>query len=115
MSIREHNGIIWNEEGHKFRVKFRLSDGRLIYPTKGGRFQLFTKYDLIADPFIEDAFLRGGYSESLGLYAQRTLFERGGTPFLTITETIPEPEADPIDPSAFVLGAVPATDFAKQM
>lgn len=115
MSIREHNGILWNEEGQKFRIKFRLSDGRLIYPTSDGRFQLFTKSDLVMDPFIEDAFLRSGYSESLGLFARRTLFEQGGTPFLTITETIPEPESEPIDPSAFVLGAIPATDFAKQM
>ena len=115
MTIQPENDIDDATHWERYRIKFRLSDGRLIYATDGRGFHIASKMDLVADPRIESIFLHGAYTVDLGIFGQQDFFASAGTQFLTITETIPDPVDWPIDESAFVLGGIRATEFAAQI
>ena len=95
----------------RYRLKFRLSDGRFIYAIDGKRFTTLTKEGLISDPLLEQVVRFGAYSRDLCIFTRRDMAPR---PFLTIVETIPELVQSPIDTLAFVLGGTPVSEFVAK-
>ena len=104
------NFVFW-DSGEQYRIKFRLSDGRLIYATEGTRFTTLTKEGLISDPLLEQVFQFGAYATDLSFFGQRTIFEKRKQSFVTMVETIPEQVNSPVDFSAFVLGGTSVKKF----
>jgi hypothetical protein len=109
--LKSAGGFTFMDSGERYRIKFRLSDGRFIYATDGNQFTTLTKEGLVADPLLEQVFKFGAYSSDLRIFTRRDMAPQ---PFLTIVETIPEPTDSPVDSSAFVLGGIPVSEFVAK-
>lgn len=110
-TLKSAGGFIFNDDGERYRLKFRLSDGRFIYAIDGTRFTTLTKEGLVTDPLLEQLVQFGAYSSDLKVFMQRDIAR---CPFLTIVETIPELVQSPLDASAFVLGGILASAFVAR-
>ena len=110
-TIKAAAGFLFPDSGEQYRIKLKLSDGRLVYLTDGSTFTILDKTGLVADPRLEDIFLRGAYSSDLLIFATRDVFEVGRQPFLFPVETIPELVETPVDKTAFVLGGFRVSEF----
>jgi hypothetical protein len=104
-------GLVFLDSGERYRIKLRLSDGRLIYLTDGSSFTVLSKTDLVVDPRLEKIYRAGAYLSDLSAFSTRDVFERARQQFVTPVETIPELVESPVDASAFVLGGVRVHQF----
>jgi hypothetical protein len=109
--LKSAGGFIFPDAGERYRLKFRLSDGRFIYAIDGTQFTTLTKEGLVTDPLLEQVFRFGAYSADLKVFTRR---EALAQPFVTIVETIPELVESPVDTSAFVLGGIPVSEFVAK-
>lgn len=82
-----------------YRIKFTLADGRQIYPTDKGRFQLVDA-DAVGSPTVRDLIAHGAYSQSLSLF----VMDAPGPGYVRIVGASVEPADSPVDTQAFVLG-----------
>ena len=112
--LKAVGGLIFWDAGERYRIRFRLSDGRIVYATEGTQFKILTKEDLVAGPCLEDAVCRCGFSTDLLRFEKRKVFERSQQPFVTIAETIPELVESPVDFTVFVLGGISAGEFVSR-
>ena len=87
-----------------FRIKFILNDGRRIYPTDGGRFQLVDA-DALSSPTTKSIVAHGAYTSSLSIFVMGA----SGEGYVRISEAVLEPVTSPVDAEAFVAGGRPAT------
>src|ERR1035438_9142566 len=102
----------------KYRIKFRLSDGRFVYATKAGwcncrgpEFETCTLDELQTNAALHADLVRCGYySPSL------SHFVMGDAPedYLKIEEVLPELAVSPVDGIAFVLGGMSAAEFSER-
>jgi hypothetical protein len=112
--LKAAGGLIFWDAGERYRIRFRLSDGRFVYATEGAQFKTLTKEELGVGPWLEDAVCRCGFSTDLLRFEARAVFERAQQPFLTIAETIPELVESPVDFTVFVLGGISAGEFISR-
>lgn len=82
-----------------YRIKFTLADGRQVYPTDKGRFQLVDA-DAIGSRTVQNLIARGAYSASLSLF----VMDPPGPGYVRIVGAAIEPVDSPVDTQAFVLG-----------
>jgi hypothetical protein len=98
-----------------FRIANRLADGRTVYFSKRGKVHMMSRMeaeqavamavnnrDPAKDPSV--------YAADLSMYGNRSLFLGALLPFVMVRGTSMESASAPIDPAAFVLGAVPAAE-----
>jgi hypothetical protein len=92
----------------KFRLKFTLSDGRKIYLTEKGQFQLVEAHEL-ESARVRDLIEGGAYTQTLGmLFATSS----GAQPdSVRIVSAELEPASARVDKSAFVLGGKLAVEL----
>jgi hypothetical protein len=110
-TIKAAGDFLFIDSGGQYRIKLKLSDGRFVYLTDGSQFTILDKTGLVADPRLEDVFLRGAYSSDLLFFGTRDLFESDRQSFLVPVETIPELVDTPVDRRAFVLGGFSVLEF----
>jgi hypothetical protein len=98
-----------------FRIVNRLADGRTVYFSKRGMVHLMSREEaeqavvmLLSnrDPAKDPSV----YATDLSMFGNRSLFLGALLPFVMIRDSFVEPASAPIDPAAFVLGAVPAAE-----
>ena len=82
-----------------YRIKFTLADGRQIYPTDKGRYQL-VEADAVGSPAVRNLIAHGAYSPSLSLF----VMDSPGPGYVRIVGATTEPADSPVDTQAFVLG-----------
>ena len=87
-----------------FRIKFILKDGRRIYPTDGGKFQLVDS-NALSSPATKSILKNGAYTSSLMLFVPGA----SGDDFVGISKAVLEPRDSPVDRAAFILGGAMAT------
>jgi len=82
-------------------LKFTLADGRKIYATTKGRFELFDA-DALDSANVRNNIERGAYTPDLSLCFTMASGERPDA--VRIKEAKLEPASSPVDKTAFILG-----------
>jgi hypothetical protein len=83
----------------QFRIKFILKDGRKIYPTDKGQYQLVDA-GALESSLTRDIIAHGAYTPALSLFVMG-----GARPdYIRIERAELEPVGSPVDTTAFILG-----------
>jgi hypothetical protein len=103
MNPPQGNGFCMPTGFHKrFRVKLLLTDGRKIYVTDSGKFQLVEG----RTPLLDAVVARGRYTKALSLFSA---FDPKDPNTVGVSSAELEPEASPVDSEAFIIGGALAT------
>ena len=93
---------------NKFRLKFALTDGRKVYATTRGKFDL-VEAGALESPSIGSLIDHGAYTQTLSMWFDPSI---GSQPdYVPITSAELEPEGSPVDKTAFILGGKKATEI----
>jgi hypothetical protein len=102
-----------------FRVVNTLEDGRKLYLSTNGKILVMPRDE--ADFWVDVARRVHGitidemvYSKDLQFYDHRSYFLERLEPFVRVVRTMPERADAPIDPQAFIIGGVFATNVDHQ-
>jgi hypothetical protein len=87
-----------------FRIKFILKDGRKIYPTDKGQYQL-VEAGALKSSLVRDLIAHGAYTPSLGMF----VMGRALPSYIRISSAELEPVSSPVDTTAFILGGSQAS------
>ena len=82
-----------------YRLKLTLADGRQIYATDAGRYQLVGA-DAVGSPTVRGLIDHGAYTSSLSMFVMGA----SGTGYVRVAGAAVEPADSPVDTLAFILG-----------
>jgi hypothetical protein len=108
-----------NHAQRLYRVVHTLEDGRRLYLSTRGKLMLMARTE--ADFWVEAARMAHSitidelvYSKDLRLYGHRSYFLERLAPFVRVVATERESGDVAVDPAAFVIGGVRASDVDHQ-
>jgi hypothetical protein len=100
--------------GNMFRLVNELDDGRKVYLSVDGKILIMRKDD--AEYWVKVGNLTQGvmvdgfaYSRDLRLYGRRSYWLERLEPFVQVSSMKIEPADAPVDPDAFIVGGIPAS------